>query len=312
MNEAYCEWMIAPPQASLITLTLTELSTQTGKDTLKVLQCTDISCSQQQQLAEFSGWYSAAPSATVTTGFMKVVFTSDATVNFDGFTASWTSVSHIVLYIDIHACFVITIRAIYLRTYMECWIHIYCPVLFAKETYIFISILIIEGQPTAFLSIQFRKPALKSKNSIIRQLGTVSFYTNSSFTHSCVSQVSLPCAGCTSCKIHLAANGTFSDGSGSSNYLDSTSCEWLIAPPGALLITLSFTELSTQAGKDFVRVWQCTDIACSQQLQLAEISGTYSEPQVVTSTTGFMKVAFTSDASVAYDGFTASWTSVRP
>jgi hypothetical protein len=112
-------------------------------------------------------------------------------------------------------------------------------------------------------------------------------------------------------QIHLDENGTFSDGSESSNYLDLTSCEWMIAPPGTVLITLSFTMLSTQAGKDFIRVWQCSDIACSQQLQLAEISGTYAEHPAVTSATGFMKVVFTLDASINYDGFTASWTSVR-
>jgi hypothetical protein len=84
----------------------------------------------------------------------------------------------------------------------------------------------------------------------------------------------------------------------------------MIAPLEGLVIILTITELSTQPGKDFVRVWQCADIACSQPLQLAELSGLYSSPQVVTSTTGFMKVVFTSDASLNYDGFTASWTSV--
>jgi hypothetical protein len=125
-------------------------------------------------------------------------------------------------------------------------------------------------------------------------------------------QASLPCVGCKSCNINIEANGTLSDGSGTSNYGNSISCEWVIAPPGALLITLSFTEVSTQAGKDIIRVFQCTDIPCSKPLQLAELSGWYSTTQSVTSTTGFMKVVFTSDASVNYDGFTASWTSVMP
>ena len=86
----------------------------------------------------------------------------------------------------------------------------------------------------------------------------------------------------------------------------------MIAPAAASIITLRFTELSTQAGVDIIRVFQCTDIACSQPQQLAELSGLYSAPQAVTSTTGYMKVVFRSDGSVNADGFTAAWTTVGP
>ena len=84
----------------------------------------------------------------------------------------------------------------------------------------------------------------------------------------------------------------------------------MIAPLQASVVTLRFTELSTQSGKDFLRVWQCTDAACSEQQQLVELSGLYSTPQVVSSATGFMKVVFTSDLALNYDGFNVSWTSV--
>jgi hypothetical protein len=75
-------------------------------------------------------------------------------------------------------------------------------------------------------------------------------------------------------------------------------------------ITLRFTDFSTQPHIDVVRVLECKDMRCSQQQQLAELSGTYATLPVVTSTTGFMKVAFTSDGSVNYGGFTASWSFV--
>jgi hypothetical protein len=84
----------------------------------------------------------------------------------------------------------------------------------------------------------------------------------------------------------------------------------MIAPPGAIRVTIRFTEFSTQLRNDVVRVLQCTDIYCSQQEQLAELSGTYPSVQAVTSATGFMKVAFTSDSSVIFDGFTAVWNTV--
>jgi hypothetical protein len=84
----------------------------------------------------------------------------------------------------------------------------------------------------------------------------------------------------------------------------------MIAPPTASLISLSFIEFNTQPGKDTVHVFQCVDVTCSQQQQLAELSGYYATPQTVTATTGFMKVVFTSDGSVNYEGFNASWTMV--
>ena len=84
----------------------------------------------------------------------------------------------------------------------------------------------------------------------------------------------------------------------------------MIVARSSFVISITFTELSTQPGKDFVRVFQCTDLSCSQQQQLAELSGVYATPQAVTSTTGYMKVVFTSDGSINYDGFNATWTTV--
>ena len=125
-------------------------------------------------------------------------------------------------------------------------------------------------------------------------------------------QVTYSCVGCgTSCGLQTTANGTLSDGSGASNYANNANCEWMIAPRGALGITLSFSEFRIQPGNDVVRIYQCTEISCHNSPQtLAEWSGVRTSPQVV-STTGFMKVVFTSDASVNnYDGFTAYWSSV--
>jgi hypothetical protein len=94
-------------------------------------------------------------------------------------------------------------------------------------------------------------------------------------------------------------------------YPSNANCEWMISPNDAFLITLNFTTFITQAENDVVRVYQCYDKACqSDQVQLAELSGTYSVPQAVVSVTGFMKVVFTSDSAVSADGFIASWVSV--
>ncbi len=62
---------------------------------------------------------------------------------------------------------------------------------------------------------------------------------------------------------------------------------------------------------DVVRVFECSNAFCSQQQQLAELSGTYADVQSITSTTGYMRVTFTTDGSVNLAGFNALWTSVR-
>jgi hypothetical protein len=85
----------------------------------------------------------------------------------------------------------------------------------------------------------------------------------------------------------------------------------MIASKGGTLITISFSEFSTEPRSDVVRVFQCVDMECLQQQQLAELSGTYATVPVTTATTGFMKVVFTSDKSGTRDGFTASWSTVR-
>jgi hypothetical protein len=118
-------------------------------------------------------------------------------------------------------------------------------------------------------------------------------------------------SGCGYCGSYTTGSGTLSDGSVTWNYASNTTCEWMIVVPSSS-VTMNFYNVDTQAGKDFVRVWQCSDLACTQQLQLAEMSGLGVRDQIMTSTTGFMKVSFTSDASVNFEGFYGTWTSVRP
>jgi len=124
-------------------------------------------------------------------------------------------------------------------------------------------------------------------------------------------KIELQCSGCGSaCETLTAAQGTFSDGSGPSNYSNNANCEWLIAPLGAVEITIQFTMFSTQPINDTVRVIQCSDVNCSQQQELSKLSGMYPSSQAVQSETGYMKVVFTTDNTSTHDGFTANWSSV--
>jgi hypothetical protein len=107
-------------------------------------------------------------------------------------------------------------------------------------------------------------------------------------------------------------NGTITDGSGSAYYANNANCKWIIAPTGAIQITLTFTWLFTDQGHDIVRVYQCGQVECQTTLLLAELSGYLAKAYTVTATTGYMLVLFTSDSFLASDGWTASWTSVSP
>ncbi len=91
-SNANCSWMIVPSPAAPVAVIFTALSTEEGWDFVRVWQCSDASCTDEQQLIELSGSYSVSQTVTATTGFMKITFTSDADVNGDGFTASWASV----------------------------------------------------------------------------------------------------------------------------------------------------------------------------------------------------------------------------
>jgi hypothetical protein len=266
--------MLAPFGGLQITISFTEFSTQPGKDLVRVFQCTDTGCSEQQLLAELSGTYSSTQAISSSTGYMKVVFTSDGSVNYYGFAAAWTMVLFLV------------------------WLHCFEPSKIFACLQFQHDDLADRVRHNCFYYTSKPECAIPDDNQLIDILITQW-------------HVDYPCTGCTSaCGLLVSKTGAFSDGSGSSNYPSNANCTWMLAPPAASVISITFTEFSTQPGKDLVRVFQCTDVGCSEQQLLAELSGTYLTTQNVTSASGYMKVVFTSDGSVNYDGFTASWITV--
>lgn len=103
-----------------------------------------------------------------------------------------------------------------------------------------------------------------------------------------------------------AASGSFSDGSGSSNYSDNSNCTWLIQPPAATSITLTFNTFNTEAGQDFIKVY---DNSSSPPTLIGSYSGGSIPSPVVLSSGGAMIVEFTTNNSIQDLGFSASYTS---
>jgi hypothetical protein len=124
-------------------------------------------------------------------------------------------------------------------------------------------------------------------------------------------QSRLPCTGCgTSCNEIASTSGTLTDGSGLSSYSNNSLCQWILAPPGATYITISFILFETNYLMDYVRLYNCSDSLCASKQVLYELSGSYSTLSSISLPVHYMLVEFTSGtSSTVKDGFSARWTS---
>lgn len=119
-----------------------------------------------------------------------------------------------------------------------------------------------------------------------------------------VSQGAMTCGGSCGCSsLFWGASGSLSSGS----YSNSENCWWLVQATGSS-ISVSFQSFRTESCCDKVRIYQCDTAACSQPQLISTHSGSSPPPGVYTSSTGVLKVTFTSDSSVTDSGFTATWT----
>lgn len=102
-----------------------------------------------------------------------------------------------------------------------------------------------------------------------------------------------------------ATSGSISDGSG--NYTDNADCRWVIQPPGATSITLSFQSFNLLPG-DSVIIY---DGATISSPRLGAYSGT-SLPPNLTSSGGAMLVRLKTNGSGTAAGFQATYTVQAP
>ena len=137
----------------------------------------------------------------------------------------------------------------------------------------------------------------------------ITFTTDASVTAAGWSATYAPgtSGGCVN-ETFTTATGTVTDGSGSSNYGNNMTCSKLIQPSGGGIIALTFTSFATEAGYDFVRVY---DGATTSSTLLGAFSGS-SLPPVLTSSGGSMLITFTTDASVAAAGWSATYAPGTP
>jgi hypothetical protein len=103
------------------------------------------------------------------------------------------------------------------------------------------------------------------------------------------------------------ASGSFDNGSGVGNYANSLDVSWLIKPPGAQQITLSFLSMDTESGYDFVSVY---DGETASAPLLGRFSGN-TLPSDISSTSGAMLVRFTTDYLTTYSGWAVGYSTSK-
>ncbi|MBL0267130.1 MAG: T9SS type A sorting domain-containing protein [Chitinophagaceae bacterium] len=113
---------------------------------------------------------------------------------------------------------------------------------------------------------------------------------------------------CSSSNVLTSPNGSFSDGSDTSDYANFTHCTWLIRPAGAFNINLNFTTFNTESGIDFVNVYDGGDDSAPL---LGSFSGA-SLPPVISSSGGQMFIEFISNNLITLAGWHAFYTSNIP
>jgi len=110
---------------------------------------------------------------------------------------------------------------------------------------------------------------------------------------------------CTGTTYLYEPSGTFTDGSGSLNYLDYGDCIWSIQPAGANTVTLTFPQFNTESDYDSVMVYDGPD----ENYPLLMTWWGTTLPPSITSTDGALTVRFMSDESIQASGWTANYTS---
>jgi len=108
---------------------------------------------------------------------------------------------------------------------------------------------------------------------------------------------------CTGISHYTDASGSFSDGSGNRDYLNSSVCKYIIQPENAASITISFDSFNTEPEVDKMKIYDMV----SQQM-VAEFSGNQI-PEDLLIPSGKAYVLFVSNPSVAESGWDISYTS---
>lgn len=328
-NNQLCYWYIAPPCATSVTYSFSQIDLESNYDYVYVYN--DYIISPSTLLNSFSG--SNIPSSiTSSTGKMLIVFKTDFynISNFQGFSGNYTSIG---------ASYCSGVTTLNTSDYGQIsdgsGANNYCNnsncswlIQPPQATSITLNFSAFElEQPSddgniVYDAVEVYDGSSSSATLLGRFSGNsipasvtssgssmfIRFYSDvtNAFQGWSANYTSTQNTYCNGTSSTLSApSGTFTDGSGTNKYANNSNCSWLIQPPSATSITLSFTSFDTELGYDGVIVY---DGVNSSAPVLNQFTGT-SIPSALTSTGGSMYVVFLSDESLRANGWNASYTS---
>jgi len=323
-NNYGCYWFISPPCASSVTLSFSAFDTELNYDGVVIYD----DLTGTNQIAVLTGT-TLPSSVTSTTGIMTVVFVSDYSTTGQGFSANYTSTG------SAYCSGTTTINTSDYGTVtdgsggnnycnnQDCEWLIQPPnatsvtlnfTAFDLEdasvdgNTIYDAVEIYDGATTGatllgtFTGNNIPQTLTSSAGSLLIRFYSDLVTNKQGWSANYTSTQSTYCTGNTTL---TTQNGTFNDGSGGNQYANNSDCSWLIQPPSATSITLSFSAFNTEQNNDGVIVY---DGANNTASVLGQFSGT-SIPSSVTSTGGSMYVEFLSDPALRANGWVANYTS---
>lgn len=320
-NNLNCSWTIAPPGANSVSLQFSTFSTEAGYDKVFVY---DGSATTGTLLGTFSGTQLPSQVLTASSGIMTVVFTSDGSQQGGGWSTNyWCSTASTCSGVtNVSSCTGTITDGSGANEYYN---NLNCSWLINPPGATSIS-LDFESFETesgydfvrVYNGSNSSAPLIGtfSGNTIPHRLSAnsgkmyIEFSTDHSITkagwsasYACYNNTT-PAPFCSNGNILTNCTGTISDGSGSDSYVGNQDCSWLIEPPGATSVTLSFNEFNTEFDYDFVEIYNGSSTAYPL---IGVFSGTLLPP-VVTANSGKMFIRFFSDYSIHGSGWSATYT----
>lgn len=143
------------------------------------------------------------------------------------------------------------------------------------------------------------------------------------FNSAAVAQVTINMGGNGQPTVTNAPSGTLYDNGGpTGNYSDNANYTLLIQVPGADSIRITFTLFNTEAGWDYLRIYQGTNASGTLLTTMGPtpgssgygpgLNGSLTTPFTYTAAGSSMFLWFRSDGSVNYSGWAATWEAVLP
>lgn len=329
-DNANCKWVITPPGATQISLDFTAFDTESEYDLITVYDGPD------ESYPEIATWWGNTLPPTINTsqgvGAMCVVFNSDVSNNFGGWSATYSSISTSTTcdaittifeasgnfsdgsesgsYVNNQNCFwyiappcaqSVTLSFSEFETEQDYdGIIIYDSLTGENVLGVFSGNNIPENitSNTGEMFVRFTSDFSNNFN------GFEASYTSSGTEQNALSQTIL----------NTSDTDFLSDGSSSENYCNNTRSSWLIQPPEATSITLSFSEFDLEESSsdgnaiyDYVTIYDGIDAT-------HDVLGTFYGNQLppnMTSSGGEMYVIFSTDFSSTFEGWSAQYTSTQ-